>query len=81
MVIPSDGLGPAAAEDGVAKKWVEVVLPVFVKVRLLAEDDLEAEVLSGKVVTAMRQMGPVPLPGGASVHVQAVIGPVVKGGA
>lgn len=57
-------------------RMVEVVVPVFLKVMVLADDELQAEV---RAVEAVRAMPKFTLPeGNAIIEMQAFISPTVR---
>lgn len=58
-----------------SQKIHEVIVPVFLKVSLLADDELHAECLA--LETLRRHFQPQQA-GGASVHFQSLLSPIVK---
>lgn len=52
----------------------DVIVPVYLRVRVSAEDDLHAEM---RAIEAIRSIDSIPLPGGTA-HLLSIISPIVN---
>lgn len=78
---PAEGLHnphSAPAGSGVGVREYEVIVPVFVRVKLRAEDELQAEVLALEAVNLLKQR-PLEVVAGVLVQVRSFIAPIVGG--
>jgi len=76
MVLPSENLPPSPQPAPVAGPPVhDVIVPVYLRLRVSAEDDLAAEVAA---VESIRRLGAIAIPGGGSACVLSVISPIVN---
>ena len=76
MVFPSDPTPPNGHHHSPAPvlRSHDVIVPVYLRVHVNAEDELHAEVAA---VEMIRRIGPIPIPGG-SAHVLSIISPIVN---
>ena len=78
MVFPADSTPPNGQPPPPAPSPVlrahDVIVPCYLRLHVMAEDDLHAEVAA---VEMIRRIGPIPVPGGAA-HVLSIISPIVN---
>lgn len=77
MVYPSDDTPnpPSPKNSHSTSKMHDVIVPCYLRIRIPAEDDLEAEVAA---VHALRKLGPIQTPCGNTAVLHSIISPIVN---